>query len=96
MPKQISIEGHLSIEELEQRYRGAKEPVERSHYQILWLLARGRSTKEVAEVTGAKRSWIYELVWGYNRIGPETLGDGRRNNKGYPSMLSDKQKVNLY
>ena len=95
MPKRISIEAHLSVEELEERYRSAKEPVERSHYQIIWLLARGRSTKEVAEVTGYKRSWIYELVWGYNRIGPETLGDGRRSNKGAPSMLSDEQQANL-
>ena len=95
MPKGISIEPHLSVEELEQRYRGAKEPVERSHYQIIWLLARGLPTKEVAEVTGYKRSWIYELVWGYNRIGPETLGDGRRTNKGAPSMLSDEQQANL-
>ena len=75
MSKQITIEAHLSLEELENRYRQAKEPVERTHYQIIWLLAKGLSTKEVATVTGYSRSWIYELVWGYNRIG--TLGVGR-------------------
>ncbi|NEN97087.1 MAG: hypothetical protein F6K50_16580 [Moorea sp. SIO3I7] len=36
--------------------------------------------KKSRKVTGYKRSWIYELVWGYNRIGPLTLGDGRRRN----------------
>ncbi|MEP6540874.1 helix-turn-helix domain-containing protein [Microcoleus vaginatus GB1-A2] len=80
MPKRLSIELHLSIDELEKRYRGAKAPVERTHYQIIWLLAQGYSSAEVAEVTGYSRSWIYEWVWGYNRIGPETLGDGRRPN----------------
>ncbi len=48
MPKRISIEPHLSIEELEQRYRQGKDPIERSHYQIIWLLAQGRTSEEVA------------------------------------------------
>lgn len=34
-----------------------------------------------ANATGYSRSWMYELVWGYNRIGPETLGDQRRSRK---------------
>ena len=42
MPKRITIAPYLSLEELESRYRGAKEPIERSHYQIIWLLASGR------------------------------------------------------
>ena len=95
MPKRITIEPHLSVEELEKRYRQGKEPIERSHYQIIWLLAAGRTSEEVAQVTGYKRSWIYELVWGYNRIGPETLGDGRLTNKGAPSLLSEEQQANL-
>lgn len=39
MPRRITIEPHLSLEELERRYRQAKEPVRRTHYQIIWLLA---------------------------------------------------------
>jgi transposase len=39
MPKKIELHPHLSTEELENRYRGAKDPVERSHYQIVWLIA---------------------------------------------------------
>jgi len=95
MPKGINIEPHLSVEELQERYRQAKEPIERSHYQIIWLLALGKPTEEVAEVTGSKRSWIYELVRGYNNIGPESLGDGRRSNKGSPPLLTDEQQANL-
>jgi hypothetical protein len=44
MPKRLTIEPHLSIKELENRYRAAKNPVERSHYQIVWLLAQGKTT----------------------------------------------------
>ena len=45
MPKRIQIAQHLPIEELEQRYRQAKDGVERSHYQIIWLLAQGRQER---------------------------------------------------
>jgi len=39
---------------------------------------------------GYSRSWIYELVWGYNRIGPETLGDQRSSNQGSSKPLLDE------
>ena len=96
MPKRITIAPHLSLEELEHRYRQAKEPVERSHYQIIWLLASGRRSEDVAAITGYSRSWIYELVWGYNRIGPESLGDGRIDNSGAMPLLNDVQQANLW
>jgi len=51
MPKRITIAPHLSLDELENRYRQAKDPVLRSHYQIIWLLACGRPTEEVAAIT---------------------------------------------
>lgn len=78
MPKRICLTPHLTIEELEQRYRQAPTLIERAHYQILWLLAQGRRSEEVAAVTGYSRNWIYELVRSYNRLGPEVLGDLRR------------------
>ena len=59
MPKRLTIQPHLSLGELETRYRQAKAPIERSHYQIIWLLASGRPTEEVADVTGYSRNWIY-------------------------------------
>ncbi len=89
MPRRVTIEAHLSLEELERGYRQAKEPVKRTHYQIIWLLAKGSRTEEVVAVTGYSRSWIYELVWGYNRIGPETLGDQRSSNQGSSEPLLD-------
>lgn len=96
MPKRITIQPHLSLDELEIRYRGAKDPIERSHYQIIWLLATGRPTEEVADVTGYSRNWIYELVWGYNRQGPESLGDSRHQNQGGEPLLNDVQQAQLW
>ena len=89
MSKRITIAPHLSLNELESRYRQAKDSVERSHYQIIWLLACGRPTEEVAAITSYSRNWIYELVWGYNRLGPETLGDSRHQNPGSKPKLND-------
>jgi transposase len=95
MPKRITIAPHISLEELEQRYRQSKDATQRSHYQILWLLAQGRSTQEVAQVTGYSRGWIYELVWGYNRDGADSLGDGRQKNPGAMPILDVQQQANL-
>lgn len=97
MPKRVTIEPHLSVEQLENAYRFACEPVKRTHYQIIWLLAKGMGKQEVVAVTGYSRSWIYELVWGYNRIGPETLGDQRTSNRGSSErLLDDVQQALLW
>jgi hypothetical protein len=45
MPKRISIIPHLTIDELEQRYRQSTETIERSHYQIIWLLSPSVANK---------------------------------------------------
>lgn len=95
MPKRITIIPHLTVDELERRYRQASHHIERSHYQIIWLLAQGRPTKEVAAVTGYSRSWIYELVRSYNRLGVAALGDLRRHNPGASPKLNDLQEAQL-
>ncbi len=41
---------HLSVEELEARYRAAQDATEARHLQAIWLLAQGRTVLEVAEV----------------------------------------------
>ena len=61
------------MEELEWRYRAAKEPHERSWWQILWLLAKGQTTAAVAESTGYSRYWIGQLVRRYNGYGPAAM-----------------------
>ncbi|WP_206759128.1 hypothetical protein [Nostoc flagelliforme] len=63
--------------------------MERSHYQIIWLLASGRRSQEVSQITGYRVSWIYELVRGYNRIGTESLGDKRHEHPGGKTLLND-------
>lgn len=77
-------------------YRQAKDGVERSHYQIIWLLAQGKRTEDVAAITGYSRSWIYELVRGYNQLGPTSLGDKRHENPGATPLLNEVQQAQLW
>jgi transposase len=73
MPRRLRLEPHLAVEELERRYRAAKEPHERSWWQIIWLVARGQTGKQIAESTGYSRYWIGQLVRRYNLEGPEGM-----------------------
>jgi transposase len=82
MPKRLELLPHASTEELERRYRKAREPVERSHHQIVWLLSEGRTTGEVSEVTGYSPGWVRKIARRYNERGVEGLGDRRHQNPG--------------
>jgi transposase len=97
MPKTIKLEPHLKPEELENCYRKAREPVLRSHYQIVWLISLGNTTTQVMEVTGYSRGWIQQLARRYNDRGPKALGDGRHQNPGATdrALLSADQQQEL-
>jgi transposase len=82
MPKRLELSPHTSTEELEHRYREAKDPVERSHRQIVWLLSEGRTTTQVCEVTGYSPGWVRRIARRYNERGVEGLGDRRHSNPG--------------
>ena len=73
---------HATTEELEHRYRKAKDPVERSHHQIVWLLSEGKRTEEVCEVTGYSPGWVRKIARRYNEWGVDALGDRRHSNPG--------------
>ena len=95
MPKQTTIEPHLELKELETRYRSASDPVDRSQWQIIWLLAQKRKVVEVAEVTGYSQGWIRELARRFNRSGQQALGDKRRDLPGVPPLLSPQLQAQL-
>lgn len=85
----MTIEGHhLSVGELEARVRGSSEVIERSHCQAIWLLAKGHTTAEVAEVTALSQRWVNKLARRYERDGADALGDQRRRNPGGRPLLS--------
>lgn len=90
-----ALVAHLSTAELGQRYRAARQPIERSHLQIVWLLSQGRSEREVAAATGYGQRWITEIVWRYNAEGAGGLGDQRAKNTGARPLLSQEDELTL-
>jgi hypothetical protein len=45
MRTRFEVAAHLSADELVARYRGSCDPVERSRWQMIWLLVVGRTEK---------------------------------------------------
>lgn len=96
MGRRIRLEPHLTVDELARRYRAAKEPHERSWWQILWLLAKGQTAAEVAASTGYSRYWIGQLVRRYNTEGPEAMRNRQytHSHRAQP-LLSPEQLAEL-
>ena len=82
------IVGHLSVAELEARYRAARDVTEARHAQAIWLLASGRTVLEVAEVLAFAPRRVTRPAARYNACGPAALGDRRRRNGKAASLLT--------
>jgi transposase len=95
MARKLEVPPHLSVGELERRYRGARDPVARGHWQIVWLLARGQPTAAVADVTGYSVTWVREVARRYREGGPGALGDRRHANPGAAPLLATAQQDQL-
>ena len=78
---------HLSVAELESRYEACEDVTSSRHFQTIFLLAKGHSTREVAEITSFGQRWIEQLLERYNAFGPMALGDLRRDNGGAATIL---------
>jgi hypothetical protein len=51
-----NIAGYLSVEELDARYETAREPIAKSHFHAMWLLAWGHSSAQVAKLSLRSRA----------------------------------------
>ncbi len=82
------VADHLSVTELQAGYRGSKAATLARHYQVIWLLAQGRTVAETAQLTGFGPRWVEQLLVRYNQFGPSSLGDRRRGNGAQPTILT--------
>jgi transposase len=84
------------VEELERRYRAAKEPHERTWWQILWLLGRGLTATAIAETTGYSAYWIGQVAKRYNAEGPAGMVNRRHTTSHRtPPLLAPAQREEL-
>ena len=96
MSRHIALAPHLRVADLEQRYRAAHEPHERSWWQILWLFAKGQTATAIAESTGYTRYWIGQIAKRYNEQGPAGMHNRQHTTSWRaPRMLSAQQHEEL-
>lgn len=69
MPRTAKLEGHLSSDELQQRYLRCDHRADRTRWHALWLVSTGKSGNEAARVVGRTSGWISVLVRSYNESG---------------------------
>jgi hypothetical protein len=99
MARHIHLQPYVPTEELEQRYRAAKEPHERSWWQILWLLSRGQTATSIAQSTGYSRYWIGQIAQRYNQQGPAAMSNRQHTTSRRqapllsPALQEDLQQV---
>jgi transposase len=89
------VTGHLSVAELQAGYRGSGDATLSRHYQVIWLLAQGRSCAEAARLTSFAQRWVEQLLERYNAFGPASLGDRRRGNGAKPKLLTPEMLAKL-
>jgi transposase len=95
MSRRRILVDHCTVAALEAHYRRARDPVARSQWQIIWLLARGEPTPAVVAATGYSAGWIATIVGRYNRDGAAGIGDQRHRNPGAQPLLSAAQQAAL-
>lgn len=95
MAKRVEVKTELTAEELRERYRKASEPVERTHWHILWLMKEGHTPKEVAERVGYTARWVRTIVGRSNRTGEQGISNSRLTLPGAKPLLSPEQQQEL-
>lgn len=95
MANHLALTEHFTADELHERYRAATDPVERSHWQIVWLKRQGKSTPEIASVVGYSENWIRTLIHRYNTGGADRLPDQRHSNAGAAPLLDKQEQAEL-
>jgi transposase len=95
MGKRIQVAGYLTVEQLKDRYQHETDGRTRTHWQILWHIAAGKTAQEVADLTGLTVKWVREVVKRYNQHGPDGVGDQRHQNPGAPQVLTAEQEAEL-
>lgn len=97
MPRNAHLEGHLSSEELKQRYRASQDAVESRRYHLLWLISQGHSIKRASEMVTLSYRYARYVVKDYNQEGSHGIRNQLKElrPKGPPSLLSQAQLQEL-
>jgi transposase len=77
------------------RYRGEQRADVRPRLHALWLMRRGHTTREVAEVLGVDERTVQRWLAWYRAGGLAPLVERHAGSQGAPSFLTPEQKDEL-
>ncbi|MBD2161680.1 MAG: helix-turn-helix domain-containing protein [Limnothrix sp.] len=96
MPPRVTLNPHLSLDRLRDRYRQAKEATEARRWHLLYLIAQGWTITQAARVVDLSYDYAKELVRRYNQLGPNAI-DRRpsQRHRSARSLLTTEQQQEL-
>jgi transposase len=95
MGKRVKIQTDYTAEELHERYRQAKDAVERTHWHILWLAKEGKMPQMIAEQVGYTARWVRTVIGRWNVQREAGIRDRRHEIDVSRPLLSSQQQEEL-
>ena len=97
--RRLPIVPHLTHDEIARRYRACRTGVEKTHWQVIWLLTRPvdpPTPAEVATPVGLSGGWVRTVLKRWNADGPQGLADRRAGSSGGRFKLTNDQQIDLW
>lgn len=95
MGKRVKIQTDYTADQLHERYRHATDPVERTHWQMVWLAKEGKKPQEIAEQVGYTARWVRMVIRRWNEQGEAGIGDHRHEVDVSRPLLSAGEQEEL-
>lgn len=95
----LPIVPHLTPDEVARRYRTCRRGVEKTHWQVIWLLTRTDPPPTPAAVghqVGLTPAWVRTILRRWNAEGPDGLADRRAAANGGHAKLSIDRQLELW
>jgi transposase len=95
----LPIVPHLTADEVTRRYRACRGGVEKTHWQLLWLLTRTEvppTPAAVAARVGLTPARVRTVIRRWNAEGPDGLADRRPARNGGRPKLTTGQQAELF
>lgn len=94
MRQRLPVVGHLSADEVGDRYRRCPDPKEKTRWHLIWLLLRPDgplSCERAAPLVGLSDTHARTVLRRWNADGPDGLADRRRANPSRGKRTAARQ-----
>ena len=99
MPKKVKLVNHYTSDEIKERYKKSKDPVESRRWHLLWKVSLGWTIKKAAIIVGLDYDYSKKIVRKYNEEGEKGLRNKKNKNRKYSggkkALLNEKQLEKL-